>query len=787
MKKISGLLSIFAAVLLLLAWATSQNFRDGARSLAAKLQSEAPTYKEPLQSKLKKLAALDLKYIRGLSKINSFEETAYRDVEEAIQGLTEKDAIKALQEIEKLNLLSIEQERKALFKEVNNLLVANPHLLPLKNENKFSARFPHLGLDRVALFPSSTEHTLQVTKLEDFPIDKSTGKPTKTFLMPVHNYIYHLKVQTGVTGLAGKITCNDDVSLNLRMKKDPIGKEHIFPIESYLTGGSGAWINMPLKKQGKPDLQCTLRFGKMKEKNFPYGINLVSDRTAKTEFRLGQAYGEICAYDGDAKPENSKSPYHTFLNMHHTYMSCMEGPLGDGEPARKPRLLVDPIDALAQKIGILTGTPPSRKIIEDRDVDTKLDFSKMIKYDLIVMSYLEFKNDFAGNMMKQAIIKQAQAGAMVRIIATGALFRDKDATMMEEMTRASPNIQFQKYTYSQGKVGAMALLNSKHRVNHMKQISVISLAHPEKDVVITGGRNIKDTFVYNEPTTYPKRPDWVQYSSSAKEGHEGFMYYEDLDIMIYSPQVARQAAAQTLAFWYRDAEEMYVRPTSFHVPAFKGMSSEQRKMLDSGALEQESYARHFVSVPFVDGHAMEKIYEELFNSAKKSIRMVSPYLRPMDSLANALEKAVKRGIKVEVITRIKMGGDNYKTAEDINRMAVRKFYKLFDVYEWQPESILHEKTVMIDNKLLYIGGTNFNNRSFLHDIESGFIITGQDVVEQYNKLFDHHLADGRSKLVKELDDSRLAEEKAAWNKFLHGVKNNLLEWAIEDAGLGEMF
>jgi phosphatidylserine/phosphatidylglycerophosphate/cardiolipin synthase-like enzyme len=267
----------------------------------------------------------------------------------------------------------------------------------------------------------------------------------------------------------------------------------------------------------------------------------------------------------------------------------------------------------------------------------------------------------------------------------------------------------------------------------------LSSSEPRANLIIEGGRNIKDTFVFRKTPDYSARPEMTQYGSE-----EPFTFMDDLEILIRSRHVAVQTAAQILSFYFRDYKSMKTRATSQHLGVLPSGASKNIE----GALSEKTHVRHFISIPYTDEKEMEDIFIDLVNSAETSIHVVSPYLRPRKKLAEAFLRALERGVKVKVITRLNLKGDNVpKVSQDIYRDSVNKFYENFEIYSWEgnPElgdSILHTKAILVDEKLLYLGGVNINNRSFTHDVESGFLISGpkipKDFLELYNGYYLKH-------------------------------------------------
>lgn len=104
------------------------------------------------------------------------------------------------------------------------------------------------------------------------------------------------------------------------------------------------------------------------------------------------------------------------------------------------------------------------------------------------------------------------------------------------------------------------------------------------------------------------------------------------------------------------------------------------------------------------------LFQILLAAARESIEITSPYFLPDRALVAELLRAVKRGVKVTVVTP---GPWNN---HPIARLASRRRYgELLEggvaIHEYQPRMI-HAKVLVVDGVWSVIGSTNFDSRSF---------------------------------------------------------------------------
>ena len=105
------------------------------------------------------------------------------------------------------------------------------------------------------------------------------------------------------------------------------------------------------------------------------------------------------------------------------------------------------------------------------------------------------------------------------------------------------------------------------------------------------------------------------------------------------------------------------------------------------------------------------LFQTLIACARKSISITTPYFLPDRSARNELARAIReRGVEVRIIT------PGRHTDQLLTRRSSRRLYGgLLEsgarIFEYRP-SMLHVKTLIVDELWSVVGSTNFDNRSF---------------------------------------------------------------------------
>jgi cardiolipin synthase A/B len=131
--------------------------------------------------------------------------------------------------------------------------------------------------------------------------------------------------------------------------------------------------------------------------------------------------------------------------------------------------------------------------------------------------------------------------------------------------------------------------------------------------------------------------------------------------------------------------------------------------------------------------------------ARTSIALTSPYYVPSREIADALARAVQRGVRVSVL--VSGVADNF--VDRVVRVASRAAFgrALHDgvkVYEYRA-TMLHSKTVTIDGTWAVVGSVNLDNRSFSLNHEGSLVVYDAGLAQRLRAIFEDDL--GRAQEV----------------------------------------
>ena len=412
-------------------------------------------------------------------------------------------------------------------------------------------------------------------------------------------------------------------------------------------------------------------------------------------------------------------------------------------PLLSPVLLASERAGFDAKVAALLGRALPERFYAEGDPELPLDFSRAPRLSQIFISYLDIKADFSGRVLDRLLRHHAARGTTIRILVSAVMERAKDRAMLRQLAADFPNVGYKVHLWKPPLLSSPATaLSQFHRVNHTKLLAAIS-DDPGRSVAIIGGRNIHDGFLFDHPLNLSSNPSLQQYGQAQGLTLNYYSNWRDLDLAFSDDGTVRLLTAHLSTLWEEDAATRVVRPFSI---------SER-----GGAEPREGFARHFLSVPYADGRALEDYYVDLFDAARSRIDIVNPYLNLTDRLRQALDRALARGVEVTIVGRISLDGDLGGTLMTaINEEFVERYFDRLKIYNYRdPKILLHAKVLAIDGRLAVISGVNLNNRSFIHDTENGLAVFDRDFTSRVAAVVERFRAE--SDLVTEAPEESLLQ------------------------------
>jgi cardiolipin synthase A/B len=169
-----------------------------------------------------------------------------------------------------------------------------------------------------------------------------------------------------------------------------------------------------------------------------------------------------------------------------------------------------------------------------------------------------------------------------------------------------------------------------------------------------------------------------------------------------------------------------------------------------------AFAQVFSSSPSGGSEGMQLMYLLAINAASRSIDLSAAYFVPDELSVRALVEAMARGVKLRIV----VPGEHIDS-ETVRSASRASWGPLLAagaiIAEYQP-TMYHSKVMIVDDLLVSVGSTNFDNRSFRLNDEATLNIMDGVFAKQQRVIFEADLALARPISLAQWQDRPLREK-----------------------------
>ena len=291
-----------------------------------------------------------------------------------------------------------------------------------------------------------------------------------------------------------------------------------------------------------------------------------------------------------------------------------------------------------------------------------------------------------GKRFTTALSERARAGIPVHVVIDWAGSIRMDDELLDEMRAAGVRIHRYRplHWYTLGRIN-----NRTHR----------KLLVVDGRIGFTGGVGVAD-----------------QWSGHAQDPD----HWRDSHFRIEGPAVAQMQAAFN-DNWIKTTGEVLNGPAYFP------------ELQPVGDVD----AHLFIASPSGGSESMHLMYLMAIAASERSIDLAASYFVPDELIVQALLVARKRGVRI----RILLPGPHIDS--DAVRLASRAGWEDLllagiEMSEYQP-TMLHTKMLIVDRKLVSVGSTNFDIRSFRLNDEASLNLYDPAFAEEMAAVFENDL------------------------------------------------
>lgn len=161
----------------------------------------------------------------------------------------------------------------------------------------------------------------------------------------------------------------------------------------------------------------------------------------------------------------------------------------------------------------------------------------------------------------------------------------------------------------------------------------------------------------------------------------------------------------------------------------------------AGGADGNMQAQMFTSSPGGGSESMQLMYLVALASATRSVRLSMSYFVPDDVAMDTMIAAIRRGVRVQII----MPGP-HMDVEVVRHASRASWGRLLEagaeIYEFQP-AMYHCKVMIVDERFVSVGSTNFDNRSFAVNDEANLNVLDAAFARRQVEIFEADLAQSR--------------------------------------------
>ena len=352
------------------------------------------------------------------------------------------------------------------------------------------------------------------------------------------------------------------------------------------------------------------------------------------------------------------------------------------------------------------------------------------------LEYFNFRNDSVASLLFDILAEKVKEGVEVRALFDGFGNFSNNKPLKKRHVRDIRNSGIEIYEYNPiGFPWVDDLFNRDHR-----KIVVI-----DGKIAYTGGMNVADYYI---------------------EGTEVVGEWHDMHCRIEGDEV-NTLQKIFLRMWNK------VSGQDIHgAKYYRGLGDTsyfENLKQDTCVTAGKKKAGIINREPVASSDIIRTFYLDAINDAKDSIKIINPYFTLSHKLKKALRKAVKRGVKVEIMLSVK---SDIPLTPDCGFYNAHKLMKHgVDVWMYTP-GFHHTKIITVDGKFCTVGSANLNARSLRFDYEDNVVIIDSCTTNQLDELFN-----SEKKNCFKLTEKTWDEWRTPWKKFV-GWFASLISWTL---------
>ena len=341
------------------------------------------------------------------------------------------------------------------------------------------------------------------------------------------------------------------------------------------------------------------------------------------------------------------------------------------------------------------------------------------------LEYFNFRNDSIASLLFDILAEKAKQGVEVRALFDGFGNDSNNRPLRKRHIKDIRSKGIEIYEFDPVR---FPWINHVFHRDHRKIVVI------DGQIAYTGGMNVADYYINGTP----QGGEWRDMHCRI-EGDE-VNTLQDIFLRIWNKTAKQNVHG---AKYYRNANGGNyfegLKPDTCHTAG--------KKMV--GIINRE---------PRTTNKIIRSFYCNAINDAKDSIKLVNPYLTLTHKLKKTIKKALKRGVKMEIM--VSAHSDIPLTPDCVFYNVHKLMKRGADIYIYEP-GFHHTKIIMVDGRFCTVGSANLNSRSLRFDYEENAVIIDPATTAELSRMFDRD----KTRSFK-LTPKKWKEFRSPWKRFV---------------------
>lgn len=403
----------------------------------------------------------------------------------------------------------------------------------------------------------------------------------------------------------------------------------------------------------------------------------------------------------------------------------------------------------------MTHAVPARFILLEEAHQSLLERVRLCRQaqKSIHLQYYLWRDDLSGLTLLNELVEASKRGVEVSL-----LLDDFQSRPVERLLRDLQRLpRFSVKLFNPLRHRRMRWLNyflDFKRVNrrmHNKAMMV------DLETAIVGGRNVGDEYFGVHAGELFSDLDVLVQGEVIERIQQDWEAYWNCDLAVDISNIPGHSPTELfIQRWRRQQQHTHVKQLRDYVMT----EPLNKKINDHDWIEaQASWVSDDPLKASIDRKPLRLVTHQMtrvLGQAKSQLRMVSPYFVPTANGVREIEQLCEKGVDIKVLTnslaatdvpavhagyqrsrrRLLMAG---VTLYELRRQEDTEEQKKVLPYFRRSATSLHAKTIIVDERQVFVGSFNFDPRSAQINTEAGLMITSAAIASQINAMFENEL------------------------------------------------